>query len=68
MCGMTALKVIIFDLDGILIHSAPNLHLAAIVMRSSLVRPTLDLDTVTSFIGNGLGKPTAPSCPHESAL
>ena len=53
---MTAPKAIIFDLDGTLIHSAPDLHLAANVMLRSLDRPTLDLDAVTSFIGNGVSK------------
>ena len=32
-------KAIVFDLDGTLIHSAPDLHAAANSMLSSLERP-----------------------------
>ncbi len=45
---------IIFDLDGTLIHSAPDLHFAANAMLAALDRPGLDLATVTGFIGNGV--------------
>ncbi|KIN63946.1 Phosphoglycolate phosphatase, bacterial [Sulfitobacter noctilucicola] len=47
-------KAIIFDLDGTLIHSAPDLHAAANVALASEGRDPLDLDTVISFIGNGV--------------
>lgn len=49
-------KAIIFDLDGTLIHSAPDLHSAANVMLTELGRDTLDLPTVITFIGNGVEK------------
>ena len=49
-------KAIIFDLDGTLIHSAPDLHAAINAMLSSLGRHKLDLFTVISFIGNGVEK------------
>ncbi|HAJ29626.1 MAG TPA: phosphoglycolate phosphatase [Gammaproteobacteria bacterium] len=47
-------KAIVFDLDGTLIHSAPDLHAAANSMLSALERPTLELPTIISFIGNGV--------------
>ena len=49
-------EAIIFDLDGTLIHSAPDLHAAANAMLNDLERPALDLPTVISFIGNGVEK------------
>lgn len=51
---MTNPKAIIFDLDGTLIHSAPDLHAAVNTMLSDLDRSPLDLAKVTSFIGNGV--------------
>lgn len=53
---MTYPKAIIFDLDGTLIHSAPDLHAAANATLTSLGREALDLPTVISFIGNGVEK------------
>ena len=47
-------KAIVFDLDGTLIHSAPDLHAAANAMLGTLGRSNLDLPTVISFIGNGV--------------
>ena len=47
-------KSIIFDLDGTLIHSAPDLQSAANAALGALGRQTLDLPTVISFIGNGV--------------
>ena len=49
-------KAIIFDLDGTLIHSAPDLHAAANAMLHALDRPALELPTIISFIGNGVEK------------
>lgn len=51
---MTYPKSIIFDLDGTLIHSAPDLQSAANAALGALGRQTLDLPTVISFIGNGV--------------
>lgn len=45
---------IIFDLDGTLIHSAPDLQFAANEMLKGYGREPLDLATVVSFIGNGV--------------
>ena len=68
---------IIFDLDGTLVHSAPDLHAAANVALTQVGRPTLDLALVTSFIGNGVEKlmercvshtGDAPVSVHSAAL
>lgn len=47
-------KAIIFDLDGTLIHSAPDIHAAANVALKGVGRGPLDLPTIISFIGNGM--------------
>ncbi len=53
---MTKFETVVFDLDGTLIHSAPDLHAAANVALVGLGCAPLDLSTVTSFIGNGVEK------------
>jgi phosphoglycolate phosphatase len=46
-------KVILFDLDGTLIDSAPDLASAINHMLSSLARPTFSEDIIRSWVGNG---------------
>jgi phosphoglycolate phosphatase len=48
------MKAVVFDLDGTLIDSAPDLHIAANRMLDDLRRPPLTLETVASFVGNGV--------------
>ncbi|MBR9844499.1 MAG: phosphoglycolate phosphatase [Rhodobacteraceae bacterium] len=50
------MNAIIFDLDGTLIDSAPDIHASVNKMLAAEGRAALDLATVTSFIGNGLPK------------
>ena len=50
------MRVIVFDLDGTLVHSAPDLHAATNVALKALGREALDLPTVISFVGNGVEK------------
>ncbi len=68
---------IIFDLDGTLVHSAPDLHAAANVALAHVGRPILDLALVTSFVGDGVEKLVercvahsgdAPESVHSAAL
>ena len=54
--SMTAYKTLVFDLDGTLIHSAPDLQLAANAALADIDRGPLDLPTIISFIGNGVEK------------
>ncbi len=46
-------KVIIFDLDGTLIDSSPDLALAINYMLKSLERETFTTDTIHYWVGNG---------------
>ena len=48
------MKIIVFDLDGTLINSAPDLHAAAVKMLQDFSKPELTLEQVISFIGNGV--------------
>ena len=48
------MKAIVFDLDGTLIDSAPDLHAAANRMLGDLGRPPLTLERVAGFVGNGV--------------
>lgn len=50
------MKAVIFDLDGTLVDSAPDLQAAANRLMRQNGCPELDLATVTSFIGNGMGR------------
>ena len=47
---------VIFDLDGTLIDSAPDLHAAANKMLAQMGHPSLSKETIVSFIGNGVPK------------
>lgn len=47
-------KAIIFDLDGTLIDSAPDIHAAVNRTLAGLDREALDLDTIRAFIGDGV--------------
>lgn len=58
---MAKLTPIVFDLDGTLIDSAPDLRAAMNVALLALGRQPLDLKTVISFIGNGVEKLVARS-------
>ena len=45
---------IVFDLDGTLVDSAPDLHAACVKMLADEGAPTPDLQTVIGYIGNGV--------------
>ena len=47
---------IVFDLDGTLIDSAPDLHAACVKMLAQENAPAPSLDTVITYIGNGVPK------------
>ena len=50
---LTNKKLIIFDLDGTLIDSGPDLALALNDMLTQLNRKTFDLETIHEWVGNG---------------
>ncbi len=47
-------QAIVFDLDGTLVDSAPDIHAAANAFLAERGHDPLDLSTVTSFVGNGV--------------
>lgn len=50
------MAIVVFDLDGTLIDSAPDIRAAANRMLAEQGIAPLDLPTIVSFIGNGLPK------------
>lgn len=50
------MRAVIFDLDGTLCDSAPDLHSSANAMLADIDLNPLPLDLVRSFIGNGVPK------------
>lgn len=52
----SAPAALIFDLDGTLIDSAPDIHAAANRLMAEFSLPEFDLTTITSYIGNGIPK------------
>lgn len=46
---------IVFDLDGTLVDSAPDLHYCTNILMGEMDLPKLNLPTVTGFIGHGVG-------------
>ncbi len=46
---------LVFDLDGTLIDSAPQIHAAANIVFASMGLPPVAHETVRGFIGNGVG-------------
>ena len=49
-------KVVVIDLDGTLLNTAPDLAYAAEKMMQELGRPVPDIDTIRSYIGNGVSR------------
>ncbi len=49
-----AVKAVIFDLDGTLVDSAPDIHRAAAKLLSERGHESPDLETVKRFVGNGV--------------
>lgn len=51
-----ALQAVVFDLDGTLVHSAPDIHAAAWRLLEERGHEGPDLETVIGFVGNGVPK------------
>lgn len=67
------LKLLIFDLDGTLIDSRADLATAVNLMRAHYHLGPLPLDTITAFVGNGVGMLvsralTGTDIPAEEAM
>ncbi len=52
----TAIKTVLFDLDGTLVDSAPDLHVAANKLLAEENRRPVSLDEITMMIGDGVPK------------
>ncbi len=50
------IKAVVIDLDGTLLHTAPDLAEAATRMAAELNLPPIGLETVKSYIGNGVSR------------
>lgn len=60
------MRAVIFDLDGTLCDSAPDLKASANVLLRSLDHEPLSLDVIRSFIGNGVPKLVERVMKHSS--
>lgn len=47
------IRAAIIDLDGTMLHTAPDFHVAVNRMRSELALDPLDIETITHFVGKG---------------
>jgi phosphoglycolate phosphatase len=56
MTSQPLIKAVLFDLDGTLIDSAPDLHVAANNLLSEESRSAITLEQTTSMIGDGVPK------------
>lgn len=55
---------LVFDLDGTLIDSAPQIHAAANIVFGNRGLPPLCQETIRGFVGNGLGVLVSRSMTH----
>jgi phosphoglycolate phosphatase len=51
--SLSGIRAAIIDLDGTMIHTAPDFHVAVNRMRDELGLAPLDIDTITHFVGKG---------------
>ncbi len=51
--SLTGVRAAIIDLDGTMLHTAPDFHVAINRMRSDLGLGPLDIETITHFVGKG---------------
>ena len=50
---LTGIRAAIIDLDGTMLHTAPDFHVAINRMRDDLELKPLDIETITHFVGKG---------------
>lgn len=50
---LSGIRAAIIDLDGTMLHTAPDFHVAINRMRSELGLAPLDIETITHFVGKG---------------
>lgn len=50
---LTGIRAVIIDLDGTMLHTAPDFHVAVNRVRADLGLDPLDVDTIVRFVGKG---------------
>jgi phosphoglycolate phosphatase len=50
---LAGIRAVIVDLDGTMVHTAPDFHVAINRMRHDLELPPLSLEAITDFVGKG---------------
>lgn len=50
---LTGIRAVIVDLDGTMLHTAPDFHVAVNRMRAELDLPPLSMETIIRFVGKG---------------
>ncbi|MEN3295902.1 MAG: phosphoglycolate phosphatase [Burkholderiales bacterium] len=50
---LTGIRAAIIDLDGTMLHTAPDFHVAVNRMRADLELAPLDMESITDFVGKG---------------
>ena len=48
------IRAVLFDLDGTLIDTLPDLHADACAMLNDLGRPPLPLESIRAYVGRGI--------------
>jgi len=51
--ALAGIRAAIIDLDGTMVHTAPDFHVAVNLMRADLGLAPIDIDTITHFVGKG---------------
>ena len=54
MTEQLAVRAVLFDLDGTLLDTVPDLHAAVCAMLADLGRPALPEEAVRSYVGRGI--------------
>ncbi len=62
-----ALSAVIFDLDGTLVDTAPDLHAATNHVLATLKRPPITMEQVRAFVGHGARTLIARGCEATGA-
>lgn len=62
---MGGMKAVLFDLDGTLVHSAPDIRLATNALFAEYDLPPVDLETIVDAMGGG-GKVLIERCFHAA--
>ncbi|MBP6654985.1 MAG: HAD hydrolase-like protein, partial [Propionivibrio sp.] len=54
MTERLAVRAVLFDLDGTLLDTIPDLHAAACAMLRDMGKPAPEVDAIRSYVGRGI--------------